>query len=467
MRSISRHARQILSITIVSSIFGVGCASTRSDKQSDKQPDSLPAPALYAPADLIEPFVPPGEPVDSSKITSLTLDQILIYADANAPSIATARAHVGIADADLTSARIVFPANPELGFAAGARTVGGSSGFVFEVAIEQTLKFAGEQALRVETARHFQQLARATVNEVRWNVHVEAHRLFVDLLLVRERLAQAEQFVVFAQSMRDIAARQIEAGEAAPLILFVADADLAQTRAAVIQARQLQAVLQTRLAAIIGWKDNSLPPVEGDLPPVRSAPETQQLLQLMAENHPSLRAREIAVLAENSRLRLEDRKAWPEPTIGASYEHEAAAGSELAANTWLLSISMPIPIFLTNQGQRAAAQASIQLADRQRSQTAIQLQSDLQQAAIAMNAAAELVAIHESSIVPQIEEKLALILRAYELGEVDVLQVSQTRERLLNANAQYIDARVTYYETAATLEGLVGTELWPNTSELP
>ena len=29
------------------------------------------------------------------------------------------------------------------------------------------------------------------------------------------------------------------------------------------------------------------------------------------------------------------------------------------------------------------------------------------------------------------------------------------------ATGQYIDARITYHETAATLEGLVGTELWP------
>ncbi len=459
MRFIPRHARQSLSITIISSIFGVGCASA--------PPESQPASAVYAPAELREPFVPAGPPVDASKTTSLTLEQILIYADANAPSIKTARAHVGLADADLTSAQITFPANPELGFAAGARTVGGSSGFVFEVAIQQTLKLAGEKSLRVDTARNFQQLATATVNEVRWSVHVEAHRLFVDLLLVRERIAQAEQFVVFAESMRNIAARQIEAGESAPLILFVADADLAQTRTAVIQARQLEAALQTRLAAIIGWTHDSLPQVEGELPPVRSAPETKQLLQSMAENHPSLRAREIAVLAETSRRQLEDRKAWPEPTIGASYEHEGAAGSELAANTWLLSISMPIPIFLTNQGQRASAQAAIQLADSQRSQTAFQLRSELRQAAIAMNAAAELVALHESSIVPQIQEKLALIQRSYELGEVDILQVSQTRERLLNANAQYIDARVNYYEAAATLEGLVGTEIWSNSPESP
>ena len=46
-------------------------------------------------------------------------------------------------------------------------------------------------------------------------------------------------------------------------------------------------------------------------------------------------------------------------------------------------------------------------------------------------------------------------------------QVSQTRERLLKATREYIDARITYYEAAATLEGLAGTELWPETKGTP
>ena len=53
------------------------------------------------------------------------------------------------------------------------------------------------------------------------------------------------------------------------------------------------------------------------------------------------------------------------------------------------------------------------------------------------------------------------------LGEVDIHQVSQTRERLLTATGQHIDSRITYYETTATLEGLVGAEIWSTEEDTP
>ena len=84
-----------------------------------------------------------------------------------------------------------------------------------------------------------------------------------------------------------------------------------------------------------------------------------------------------------------------------------------------------------------------------------------------MNSAAERVALYETDIMPQLEENLALLERAYELGEVDIHQVSQTREQLLTATGRYIEARVTYYEAAAELEGLVGAEIWPARGGVP
>ena len=295
----------------------------------------------------------------------------------------------------------------------------------------------------------------------------DIHRLFVELLLVRERLSQAERFVAFSQSMRDIAARQVDAGESSPLILLVADADLAHTHEALIAARLLDDSLRTRLAGIVGWPDAMLCGVEGTLPDVRSAPDTDALLSLMAEHHPSLRTRELAVRAERSRLALEEREAWPEPTVGFSYGREAAPGLEPAADVWLFNLTLPVPVWRTNQSERTRAEATLLVADRERDQTATRLRSDLVRAAIALDYAAERVALYDTGIVPQLEEILALLQRAYELGEVDVHQVSQTRERLLNATAQYVDARIAYYETAATLEGFVGTEVWPNTEGAP
>lgn len=452
--------RLVLLITIAGSSCVAACASPRAMK-------TLPESGVYAPAEVVQPYIPSGKPVVSSSISTLTLEQLLVYADSHSPVIQTARAQRNLAEAEIIGANIVFPANPQLSFGAGGRTIDNATGFEFEVAVQQKFEFAGEPGLRLDAAEDLQQLSEAVVNEVRWSVHVEVHRLFVDILLVRERLAQAERFVAFAQSMRDIAAQQVEAGESSPLILLVADADLAQTREAIIEAQQAKDSLTARLAAVVGWPEAPLPDVHGTLPEVRQAPNVETLLEMMAEHHPSLRTRELAVVAGQSQLALEEREAWPEPAVGFSYGREAAPGPGAEADIWLFNLTFPIPLWRTNQQGRARAEAELLITDKEREATATRLRGELIQASIALNAAVERVALYETGVVPQLEANLSLLQRAYELGEVDVHQVSQTRERLLTATGQYIDARITYYETAATLEGLVGTELWSETEGTP
>ena len=441
-------------VPAVGLLFNPGCASTHATR-------TLPGPGVYAPAEVVQPFIPSEELVYPPRTSTLTLEQLLVYADSHSPAIQTARARVGLADARVIGANIVFPTNPLVSFGAGGRTIANASGFEFEVSVQQQLEIAGEPGLRLDAAEDQQRFSEAIVNEIRWSVHVEVHRLFVDILLVRERLVQAERFVGFAQSMSDIASRQVEAGESSPLILLVADADLAQTRKAVINTQQAEESLEARLAAVIGWPGGTLPEVQGKLPEVRPAPNFKSLLTLMATHHPSLRTRELAVVAGKSRLALADREAWPEPTIGLSYGREPAFGPEADANIWLFNLTFPVPAWHTNQEGRAHAEAELAIAYREREANATRLRTKLLQATIALDAAVERVALYETGVVPRLEENLKLLQRAYELGEVDVHQVSQTRERLLTATGQYIDARITYHETAAALEGLVGTELWP------
>jgi cobalt-zinc-cadmium efflux system outer membrane protein len=442
-----------LLLTVVGSMFAVGCVS-------QVRATPVPLAPVYAPAELVDPYVPLADAIDPQVVTRVGLSDLLVYADAHAPVIQTARARVGLVSAGRIDADIALPANPELGFGIGGRTVGGTTGFEFEVSIEQQFELAGQRELRTAAVSARETTAEAVVNEVRWAVHVETHRLFVDLLLVEERRQQAERFMVFARSMRDIAARQVDAGDESPLILLVAEADLAHTQEAVIEATHQYGALQTRLAALIGWPRSELPALDGALPPLRRAPSTEQLLRLMAESHPALRTRELAVAALHRELELADREARPGVTLGLSYGREAAPGPAPEANVWMMNVRVPIPAWRTNEGASATAEAELSVADAERNERANELRSEMLQAAIALNAAAERVEMYQAGIVPQFEENLALLQRAYELGEVDVHQVSQTRERLLNATARSISARIAYYETAAALEGLVGTEFW-------
>lgn len=398
--------------------------------------------------------------------TELTLEQLLAYADANAPAIVAARAHAEISTADVVEAGIRVPENPEIRFGVGGRTVAGATGFEFEVAVEQRLEVAREPAYRLAAANRWQDLAAALVDEIRWSVHVEVHRLFVDILLVQERRAQAARFVEFSESLLHVAERQVEAGESAPLVLLVARADLEHTRDAVIEAEQIDGALRARLAAVIGWPHAAIPDIDGVLPEVLPPPEMAILEARLLARHPALRSRDLDVVAAQSQLELERRESRVEPTFGVAYGREAAPGPESEANIWMLSVGIPIPAFRSNQAGQVRAAAELDAASAERAMTERALLGQLHEATVALDAAARRVGVYDTGVVPTLEENLQLLQRAYELGEVDIHVLSQTRERLLEATANFIDARVLYFETVAALEGLVGDDPWSSGEEI-
>ncbi len=446
------HAARALRTTIVSSIIALAaCAATQ-------PPPALPLPPVPATEAAWLPVAPLPDP---DTIDTLSLDDLLVWADAHAPAVLTARAHVAIADAEIDAADLPVVALPELTLGAGARHVDGAAAPELGVELAQQVELGGVRTLRVEAARVTREAADARVDVARWAVHVEVHRLFVDLLLAAQRVEQTEQFVAFSQSLRDIAARQVEAGESSPMVLLVADADLAASREGLLDALALQRTYRARLAGVIGWP-GELPPITGTLPPIAPSPDPDALLATMSAAHPALRARDLAVAASRADLDTAARDGRVEPTFGVGYDREGAPGTEPDANIWRAFVTVPLPTWRANRGAVSQANARLLVASHERDEAAAALRADLFEAVIALDAAAARVALYDDTIVPSLEQNLAQLQRAWELGEVDVHQVSQTRQRLLDATRHHLDARVAWYETAATLEGLVGSELWPD-----
>ena len=83
----------------------------------------------------------------------------------------------------------------------------------------------------------------------------------------------------------------------------------------------------------------------------------------------------------------------------------------------------------------------------------------MRRAVDAVNTAAERVRTYASEVVPRFEENLSLLERAFELGEVDILEVFVARENFLRIQNEALEAYRAYYEAVFTLESLLGSPL--------
>lgn len=397
----------------------------------------------------------------STSGTAVSLSAILEHADRHAPILIVARERMRLGEAAEIAARPLLPDNPVLTVGAGMRRVAGEGYTDWSAALTQTLDVSGKRGLRLNVARKTQRRLRAQLEEARWEVHREVHAAFHQAIVTRERLAAVRRLSEFQQRLLDIAQLRLRAGDVSPLEVRLAEGEASQAQVALLAAEQeyLQARLQ--LAAVAGWPASRPPAPAGALDEPREPPPSPQLLAMATRHQPHLKSLSARHAEAQARERSAARGAWPEPTLGVQVGQEGgpAGGRERFI---VGTVGFPLPLVQRNQGERAQARAETAVAAARERAFSVQLSHRIERYRTGVVNAAARVRAYGQQILPRFEENLRLLQRAFELGEIDILQVSVARERFLRIRMDALDAYDTYFRAVAELEASIGMDLWPD-----
>ena len=415
---------------------------------ADSGPDRVPA----------EHADPPADPAAGSEVS---LAGILAYADRRSPVLAVARSTRSRAQAARVAASILLPANPEVSIAAGPRVgIGGALGVDVDVALMQQIQIAGERGLRVDAAERLRELTDAEIEQIRWAVHCDVHAAFHRALVEQERALLAERVVTFQREVLRVVEQQIAAGETAPLNLRLAQAEVAQARQVLVASQQVFFASRIRLAQLAGWPVASPPMPSGSVDRPRDPPPLDRLGAVAAERLPSLRAGAARIREAEARTTLAEREVWPRPSVGVQYRREGNPTAEGAYDIVMGAVSLSIPSFQRNQGERARAEADRTVANVELESARRLLEGQIAEARSEVVAAAERTRAYGTEILPRFEENLTLLRRSFELGEIDILALSTGRERFLRIQSDALLAQQDYFVALAGLERVVGVDLW-------
>ncbi len=437
---------------LVLGTMGIKSALAQTPPEKDKWPSS----------DEFEPTHVPDAPLpDTTAGGAVSLDGILAHADRYAPRLRVARERLGFGDAAVEGASPWFPDNPEVSLGVGPRRTGGQTYTDLTASLSQRFEIAGERGLRLDAAEETQRRFRAELNETRWEVHRDVHAAFHRALVARERLEAAERLLAFQERLLDISRRRLQAGDVSKLAVRLAEGELSQSRVAKIAEAQNYLRVRLELGALAGWPEAHPLEPAGKLDEPRDPPTRKVLADIARRHQPRLKTLDAVRREAEAHARSADRDAWPEPTLGVEATREGAPrGNE---ETVVLGIlSLPIPLVQRNQGARATAHAKARVAEAKTQAFITQLKSRIEQNWTAVTAAAARVRTYGSEILPRFEENLRLIQRAFELGEIDILQVSVARERFLRIQTDALVAYSDYFQAVADLEASIGADLWPD-----
>lgn len=398
---------------------------------------------------------------DPAAGSDVSLGGMLAYADAHSPVLSVARSTRSRADAARVGASILLPNNPQLTVAAGPRLTNGGNGLDFQASLSQQIQIAGERGTRKAAAERFAEMTDAEIEQVRWTVHCDVHAAFHRTLVEQERAKLAERVVAFQKEVLGVVERQIKAGETAPLSLRLAQAEVAQAEQQSVAAKQSLLASRIRLAQLSGWPVGTPPNPTGVVDSPRAPPSLEEL-HTAAESHlPLLRTGQTRIREAEARVAMENRSAWPQPSIGIQYSRESSPGTPNGQNDIVLGVlSIPIPSFSRNQGPRAQAQADATVAQAELQAAKKLLDGQIAEARSEVDAAAQRTSAYGTEILPRFGDNLKLLKRSFELGEIDILALSTGRERFMRIQSDALTAQQDYFVALAGLERVVGVDLW-------
>lgn len=390
-----------------------------------------------------------------SPTSVLTLQRAIAIAEESNPSLRSAKAALAAAEGENREASSLLNFNPELTVEQAQRRADpdGTRFRESSIGISQTLEIAGQPGHRRSAARHGLAAAQADIDNVRVQLRADVELAFAKVLLLQRRIASESESLNLASEAARAVGKRVDAGEDSRLDgnLARVEADRAQSQQASTEEQLVEA--RARLAELLHLAPGALPQAEGDLPEQAPGLRLEALLAAAAAR-PELKSLLEREASANSRLQLERAAATPDITVGLSSAREGPP--EARERALMFSVTVPLPFFKRNQ-------ANIGRALTQRDQAVIDREVGLRggealvrELWLRLQKLEARVANLRSSTLARLDENLSLSRKAYQAGEIGIVQLVLVNRQAVDARRDYLEALGEYTQIRIALEKAAG-----------
>ncbi len=390
-----------------------------------------------------------GQPADDALIP-MTLQEALRRAAAAHPGLAAAS--FGVVAAEARARQAAARPNPELGIEIenlsgdlnGAREVEAS------LRLAKRFELGGKRGARVAVAGEERSLAESDLETARHDLAREVRGDFVRGLAAQRELELARETLSIAQEVAASAQKKVEAGALPAVEAMRARVAISTAQIAWERARDESRLALERLA--LHWGGGPVPDqVEGSLDSLRAVPIADTLISRLADN-PDL-ARFLANdRMRRARLRLERSRGNPDVELSGGLRRLEAEDQE----TFLLGLSVELPILDRNQGEVRAAAADLERSSLERERARRDLERELREQVARLRIAQAEVRGLRRIVLPGAQEVYEGVRKGYEQGRFTYLDVLEARRSLADARRAEIAALSELEQSRIEIDRLTG-----------
>jgi outer membrane protein TolC len=319
--------------------------------------------------------------------------------------------------------------------------------------VVQPLDVLGKRGRRVDAAAQSVVRTQAEYDQARWQMVRDVKLSYWEARGAQEARDLLKATVATFQQLVDYHNARLSVGAIAEQdVLRVRlegerlniTASLAALRAARAQSALLKAMGQANLTELALTE-----PIDAGVAPPATVDE-------VLAQRPDMKVARAAVSEAEARARLQDVLARPDLTLTYGYKRTQLPGTLVGANTSIAAVTVKVPLFDRNAGNRAAAAAE---ARRQ-----AQLLTATETGVVAdFHAASQDYEMRRSEVVATLQplrehaDNISSIAQAaYTQGGGDLLRLLDAQRAQLDAQLAWVEGMVEYQESVVNLESAEG-----------
>lgn len=346
---------------------------------------------------------------------------------------------------------------------------------------------AGQQDLILSASQKFHWFGkldtRASVAEAQTNVaraHLAAaelatiakvKRAYYELYVIQQAISVTEAEQKLLGEIRDVANTRYKAGRTSQQDVLRADLEISNVENELIQLRQQLESGQARLARVLHIAPQTRLLALNRLAPEQAPRDLDWLQRQAMAARPELHAQLAAIQRDQQVVELARLEYKPDVTLGMSWIDVSSAGISPVANgrdAFLLTAGVNLPIYRKRldssvRSAEAKAVSSARQYDSLRDGTLEEVTDLFAQA----KSQQDMLTLFQEDILPKARQTLEVSSRAYNVGEVDFLQLIDNWRQLLRYEIMYRRLEASLRQSLAELERVVGGFAGPPVEAIP
>lgn len=328
------------------------------------------------------------------------------------------------------------------------------------LALSQRFPWFGKLAARAGIAEAETNVARAELGAIELDVVARVKKAYFDLYFVQKAIEVTEADQQLLLEIRTVADTRYKSQRASQQDVLRANLEISNTENQLIQLRQQLVSSQARLARLIHTAPDSDLFADESIPTIPSLQDLESLQRVAIAARPELHVMLAKLDSTQMAVELARLDYKPDVTLGMSWIDVSNSGISPVSNgqdSLLLSAGVNLPIYRKRldsavRSAEASAVAAARNYDAMRDET-LESVTDL---FTKVESQRQLLELFSEDILPTARQTLSVSSQAYNVGEVDFLQLVDNWRQLLRYEISNLRLQATIQQTLAELEQMVG-----------